>query len=230
MQVNLYEETVTIQVHGEDGGEPEHLTTRRQRARVDDYTAYPVVRTKVVSAEEIAYRFAGNIDLRTGVLQEDTLWVVKNGGGKQTAIWRPPQVWEVKQIAAFGAEPVVYRLPMPGLVFLCGEDGRDPHVFAARRRPEREDEELYRCPAFNIFDNGRICQGSGQAWPRRESHVPEVFFHTYFTRDGHTRNRSQRHPERLDELWREIDGRQAYPLDDLVRQFTVADAMLLRTR
>jgi hypothetical protein len=58
--------------------------------------------------------------------------------------------------------------------------------------------------------------------------VPGAFFESHFSVTGDTKaGKSRRHPDDVGKLWRELDGRERYPLDDLVAQFTVADAMNL---
>ena len=40
-----------------------------------------------------------------------------------------------------------------------------------------------------------------------------------------TRGRSKKYPTELYKLWKELDGKEEYPLEDLVEHCTVADAM-----
>jgi len=56
--------------------------------------------------------------------------------------------------------------------------------------------------------------------------VPEAFFESHFSVTPDTgRGKSQRHPEDVVQLWAELSGEAAYPLDDLVPQLQVADAL-----
>jgi hypothetical protein len=180
--------------------------------------------SRVVSMEEVQYALAGNIDLRTGLLPPDTLWAVRNGGGLRVAIWRRPRVWKVKLRETFGGPVRHFALPMPGLVFICLPGPPAPYVYAAKARPASEDDLLYRMPAFNVFATGRVCTGS-HVFPGDPARIPEEFFESYFSPDGQSQGRSAKHPHDLLALWGELDGRKTYPLDDLVAQFTVGDAM-----
>jgi PRTRC genetic system protein B len=124
-----------------------------------------------------------------------------------------------------GGAPRKLRLPFPGLVFVCLPARQAPHVFAAKERPRAPDAQLFHCPAFNVFKSGRVCVGS-HAFPADPARVPEAFFESHFSAAGDTAGgKSQRHPDDIGKLWRELDGRERYPLDDLVAQLTVADAM-----
>lgn len=193
-------------------------------AILHDYGAEGLVTSRVVAMEEVMYALAGNIDLRTGLLPRETLWAVGNGGGLRVAIWRSPRVWTARLVTRFGQPPRAFRLPMPGLVFICLPGPQAPYVYAAKRRPRRETDTLFRAPAFNIFDSGRVCVGS-HVFPEDSEHVPEEFFASFFSAEGQSQRRSVRHPDNLLALWEELDGRRRFPLGDLVPQFTVADAM-----
>ena len=58
--------------------------------------------------------------------------------------------------------------------------------------------------------------------------MPEEFFRSYFSSAGGTAaGKSRRHPEDIGLLWAELDRQPAFPLDDLVEQLHVADAMRL---
>jgi hypothetical protein len=112
---------------------------------------------------------------------------------------------------------------MPGLLFICSP-ARPPWVFAAKGRPTGEKDELFRAPAFNVFAGGRVCPGSHK-FPQEMEKIPESFFQSYFSMTGDLHNRSRKYPDRLMDLWEELNDQPEYPLDDLVFQCTVADAM-----
>jgi hypothetical protein len=77
------------------------------------------------------------------------------------------------------------------------------------------------------FDSGRVCVGT-HPFPRDPARVPGAFFESYFSAHPSTaRGKSRRHPEDIGLLWAELHRQPAFPLDDLVAQFTVADAMRL---
>ena len=127
------------------------------------------------------------------------------------------------------APPRRYRLPLPGLVFLCPPGGQAPYVFAATARPRRPEDQLYHAPCHNLFDTGRVCVGT-HPFPSDPARVPAAFFDSYFSAHPSTaRGKSRRHPEDVGRLWDELDGARAFPLDDLLPLVTVAEAMRLGT-
>ena len=79
-------------------------------------------------------------------------------------------------------------------------------------------------PAFNVFRDGRVCPGSHR-FPEEVGLIPESFFQSFFSLTGDIRDRSKKHPDNLQALWEEIDGKTEYPMEDLVPQCTVAHAM-----
>ena len=179
--------------------------------------------TKHVDADRIAAALIENMGSRTGLLPPDALWWKQSEEGVITALWQEARVWPTAlQVKAF-EPPERSRLPMPGLLFITAPN-RPPWVFAAAGRPRQTGETLYHIPAFNVFHNGRVCPGS-HTFPERAEEVPASFFQSHFSMTGDTRNRSKKHPNNLHLLWRELDGREEYPLEDLVEVCTVADAM-----
>lgn len=193
---------------------------------VHDY-AGGVVRTKLVSALDVAHALARELDLTSGLVPPDTLWWAKTSSGIRVAIWREPRVWTVRLRERYDVKPRRLRLPMPGMVFICSPARQAPYVFAARARPRTADDQLYCCPTYNVFPTGRVCPGS-HLFPADPAQVPEDFFRSHFSATGDTaRGRSQRHPDDIGELWAELRGQTAYPLDDLVPQVRVADALRL---
>ena len=186
-----------------------------------------VTRTKLVSALDVAHALARELELATGLLPRDALWWARTPTGVRVAVWREPRVWAVRLKAEFGARPRRFKLPMPGLVFVCGPRGVDPHVFAAAARPRGPRDQLFCCPTYNVFRTGRICTGT-HPFPADADRVPDAFFESFFSRTGDTAGgKSRRHPEDVGELWAELDGEAEFPVDDLVPQLTVADAMRL---
>jgi Prokaryotic E2 family D len=195
---------------------------------VHDY-ADGVARTKLVSALDVAHALARELDLTTGLLPAGALWWSKTSGGLRVALWQEARVWTVRLRERYDAKPRRLRLPMPGLVFVCLPARQAPYVFAANGRPSAEDDQLYHCPAYNVFDSGRVCPGS-HAFPADPARVPEDFFRSFFSATPDTgRGKSQRHPDEVGELWKEIHRQPAYPLDDLVPQLRVADALRIGT-
>ena len=61
---------------------------------------------RTVSADGIASAFTQHLGLSTGILPKETLW-------------RPPKVWPVALQRKAFKPPARFRIPMPGLVFVC---------------------------------------------------------------------------------------------------------------
>ena len=178
---------------------------------------------RTVSADEIANVFTQHLGFSSGLLPRNALWWNQGETGQVVALWRPPQVWPVALQREAFKPPVRLRLPMPGLVFVCSP-GRAPWVYAALDRPIQPDEQLYRMPAFNVFGDGRVCPGSHR-FPEEVDRIPESFFRSFFSLTGDSQNRSKKHPNNLLTLWEEINGKDEYPVEDLVPQCTVAHAV-----
>ena len=136
--------------------------------------------SRVVSAADVAHALARELDLDSGLLPPDALWWVKRAAGVRVAVWRAPRVWTVRLRTAHDAPVRRLRLPMPGLVFVCLPARQNPYVFATKRRPASPGDQLYRAPAYNVFDSGRVCTGS-HAFPSDPAKVPEEFFRSFFS-------------------------------------------------
>ena len=178
---------------------------------------------RTVSADEIANVFIQRLGFSSGLLPVDALWWNQGETGQVVALWRPPQVWPVALQREAFKPPARLRLPMPGLVFVCSP-GRAPWVYAAPERPTDPEQPLYRMPAFNVFRDGRVCPGNHH-FPEEVGRIPESFFQSFFSGTGDTRERSRKHPDNLHALWEELDGKTEYPVEDLVPQCTVAQAI-----
>ena len=178
---------------------------------------------RTVSADEIAGVFIEHLGFSSGLLPQETLWWGQGETGQVVALWRPPQVWSVALQREAFKPPARLRIPMPGLVFVCSP-ARAPWVYAAHERPGDPEDRLYRMPAFNVFSDGRVCPGSHK-FPEEVGQIPESFFQSYFSLTGDSRERSKKHPDNLQALWEELDGKTEYPTEDLVPQCTVARAM-----
>ena len=178
---------------------------------------------RTVSADEIANVFTRHLGFSSGLLPENALWWNQGETGRVVALWRPPQVWQAALQREAFQPPARLRLPMPGLVFVCSP-GRAPWVYAALERPTGPEQQLYRAPAFNVFRDGRVCPGSHR-FPEEVGRIPESFFQSFFSLTGDSQGRSKQHPDNLQALWEELDGKAEYPLEDLVPQCTVAHAM-----
>jgi hypothetical protein len=187
-----------------------------------------VASSRLVSTIDIAHALASELDLDTGLLPPETLWYVKTAAGPCVALWCPPRLWSVRLQETYGERPRRFRLPMPGLVFLCLPAAQAPYVFAAKARPKTGDDELYHCPTWNVFRNGRVCPGT-HVFPRDPARVPEEFFKSQFSPTGDSHGRSRAHPDDLLSLWAGLHRQQNYPVDDLMPALRLRDALRIGT-
>ena len=200
------------------------LDFHRESVVVHDYSG-PVVKTKLVSALDVAHALARELDLSTGILPADTVWWSRTSSGVRVAIWREPRVWTVRLRESYDAKPRRLRLPMPGLVFIGLPARQAPYVFAAAARPRSIDDQLYHAPAYNVFPTGRVCPGT-HAFPADPNRIPEEFFRSYFSATADlARGKSRRHPDDIGRLWDELAGASTYPVDDLIPQLHVGEAL-----
>jgi PRTRC genetic system protein B len=182
-----------------------------------------VIRTRMVSARDISMALLQEVPLSSGLLPRDALWWKQGKEGLVIALWRAPRVWPTAlQLEAF-KPPRRFRLPMPGLIFICSP-GRPPRVYAAKKRPKDAKQVIYHAPLFNVFANGSTCAGTHR-YPVDISQVPESFFTSFFTRDATHGGRSKKYPDDLLSLWEELDGQTRYPLSDLVPVGKVEDIL-----
>jgi len=182
-----------------------------------------VIKTRMVSARDISMALLSEMPLSSGLLPQDVLWWKQGRDGAEVALWRSPRVWQV----ALQLEPFKparrFKLPMPGLIFICSP-GRPPKVFAAKKRPEDTHQVIYHAPLFNVFHDGRTCAGTHK-FPVDISEIPESFFTSFFTREAMYGGRSKKYPKDLLQLWEELDGQKRYPLGDLVPAGKVEDIL-----
>jgi PRTRC genetic system protein B len=182
-----------------------------------------VITTKQVSAREISLAILAEIVLNSGLLPKDTLWWKQGKSGVEVALWRPPKIWAVAlQQEAF--KPARrFKLPMPGLIFICSPV-RAPAVYAVKKRPQSPGEYVYHAPLFNVYEKGSTCPGTHR-YPQEIEKIPESFFSAFFTQGAMHTGRSQKYPDNLLKLWEEIDGKPKYPQADLVKMGTIGDLL-----
>ena len=182
-----------------------------------------IVTTKMVSSQDIALALLRDIPLGSGVLPENTLWWQhRQDGAPVVALWRPPQVWPAAlQLEPF-KPPLRFRLPMPGLIFVC-RPGSPPGVVAVKRRPTTPEEPIYRAPLYNVYPDGNTCPGSHK-YSEDVSKIPDEFFTAFFTQSlgGEV---SHKYGHDLLKLWENIDGKRRFPLRDLMPCGKVANLM-----
>jgi len=201
------------------------------RARLDFYQDTTVlylvdkgvITTRVVSARDVALALLREVPLSSGLLPEGTLWWRQGRDGAEVALWRPPRVWPVALVTEPLKPPRRFRLPMPGLVFVCSL-GKSPRVYAAKRKPKKLEDTIYHAPLFNLFQDGRTCPGT-HSFPADIGEIPESFFTSFFSMEASYRGRSKKYPDDLLKLWEELDGKKRYPLGDLVPLAKLEDIM-----
>jgi hypothetical protein len=182
-----------------------------------------IVTTKMVSSQDIALALLRDIPLGSGVLPDNTLWWRhRQDGAPIIAIWRSPRIWPVAlQLEPFKS-PRRFRLPMPGLIFIC-RPGSPPKVVAVKKRPTTPEEPVYRAPLYNVYTDGNTCPGSHR-YSDDIAMIPEEFFTAFFTQSlGGEVSRLYGHD--LLKLWESIDGKKRYPLRDLIPCGKVADLL-----
>jgi len=182
-----------------------------------------VITTRMVSARDVALALLREVPLRSGLLPEGALWWGQGKEGVEVALWRPPKVWPVALVTEPMKPPRRFRLPMPGLIFVCSP-GRPPRVYAAKRRPKSPADTIYHAPLFNVFQDGRTCPGTHK-FPTEVGEIPESFFTSFFSMEADYRGRSKKYPDDLLKLWEELDGKGRYPLGDLVPFGKIEDIM-----
>ena len=178
---------------------------------------------RTVSADAIANVFTQHLGFSSGLLPQEALWWNQGETGQVVALWRPPQVWPVALQREAFKPPVRLRLPMPGLVFVCSP-GRAPWVYAATEQAHRRRAASLPGPGLQRLQ-GRAGLPRKPPVPRGGGLIPESFFQSYFSLTGDARDRSKKHADNLQALWEEIDGKTEYPMEDLVPQCTVGQAM-----
>jgi hypothetical protein len=177
-----------------------------------------VISTRVVKAKDVAMALLGETSLISGLLPRDTLcW-----GPGQIALWQDPRTWPLAVVPDAFKQPIRFNLPMPGLVFIC-RPGIAPRIYAAKRRPSNMKELVYNAPFFNTYADGSTCAGSNK-YPAKLAEIPKLFMISFFTAVTDTAKRSKKHGNDIMKLWRELDGKKKYPLDDLVPFGTLAEA------
>src|SRR5438094_1643792 len=64
-----------------------------------------LVRTRLVSALDVAHALARELDLSSGLLPPDALWWAKTAAGECVAVWRAPRVWTLRLRERHDAPP-----------------------------------------------------------------------------------------------------------------------------
>lgn len=201
------------------------------RLRLDFYNQAVVLNTyenkkqttRIVSAMDVAHALAKELSFGTGLLPDNVLWWTNSNAGPVYAIWEAPRKRVVALQETALKAPKRFNIPLPGLIFLCSP-GKPPWVYAAKKRPTKATDIIYRAPLCNIFNNGRSCPGNHK-YPERVQDVVESFFMAFFSATADLQNRSIKHKSSVVKLWESLDGAKQYPLNDLVKHGTVHDLL-----
>ena len=185
------------------------------------------VTTKQVDAMDVAHALARELTMGTGLLPENTLWWVNGRGGQVYAIYVAPKVWLLALQDNIAKPPRRFNIPLPGFIFLC-MPGQAPWVVAVKKRPTKETDAVYHAPLANIFRNGRSCPGSN-TYPTRIMDIVPSFFTSFFSATADLKNRSKRYPNSVIELWKSLEKKQKFPVEDMIEFGKVSDLMKFGT-
>lgn len=184
----------------------------------------------MVDIAEVARALSAGVSLASGILPGEemgtnTLFWSRSNGATRLGIWTGPRVWRITlRSSEPGGKDRRFRVPFPGLLFVCRPDASGAYVFAASKRPRTAEESLYCCPAPNVFANGRICPGD-HAFARDPLKLPSEFFLSKFRVTADTRGgKSRKHAQDVSRLWDELAGQETFPMEDLVPMLSVQQA------
>jgi PRTRC genetic system protein B len=167
-------------------------------------TAYPVSVHDVVSA-------CTHVDLSSGLLPPNTLFWKQQANQVMLGIYVPARRWKVQ------TEESSYHVPMPPFLFVG--NGTSYRIFAVKKRPRSERDQIYHAPCPNVHTHGGICQGNTPFPVCRGQTIQQALYlfleGSLFNADL-SRGKCQSHPEDVRQLWRELDGRKKFPLAELV--------------
>jgi len=181
------------------------------------------VTSKVVSVMDVAHALASELSFGSGLLPMESIWWRNTRGGPVVAIYVKPHIRQLALQKDIKKPPKRYKVPMPGLIFLC-RAGAPPWVFAVKNKPKKETDIVYRAPLANIHANGRSCAGSHK-YPAQLDNMVESFFTSFFSATADLRDRSKQFPENVIHLWEFLNGKKKYPLVDLVNLCVIRDLL-----
>ncbi len=179
------------------------------------------VTTKLVDAIDVAHALASDLSFGTGLLPPGTIWWENTRGGPLFALYVEPKVRKVALKETAEKPPRRFTIPLPGLIFLCSP-GKPPWVFAVKKKPTKEADIVYRAPLCNINSNGRSCPGNHR-YPTRVGDIVQSFFMSFFSPTADLKNRSQAFPTNVVLLWKYLNKKRTFPLDDLVKHGILKD-------
>jgi hypothetical protein len=184
-----------------------------------------LVDTKIVSALDVSHSLASELSFGTGLLPANTLWWKNTRRGPVFALYEKPKVRHCALLEDATKTPRRFELPMPGFIFLC-TPVQPPWVYAVKKRPTKETDDIFKAPLCNIFDDGRSCPGTHN-YPDRVADIPKSFFTAFYTPTANLANRSNMFPQNIVGLWEHLDKKKQFPTGDLVRMGTIRDLMMM---
>ena len=163
-----------------------------------------------VSVHDLAAALA-DVPVSSGFLPTNTLFWQWHAGECQIGIYVPGRRWTV----LFGERQLT--IPMPPLIF-TGRGTRYT-VYAIKRRPRDARCRLYHAPCPNVHLHGAICQGN-TPFPActPETIIPSVnlFLEGSGFNGDLAQGKCQSHPNNVLTLWEELEGKDQFPLSELV--------------
>jgi len=182
--------------------------------------------TRVVSALDVAQALAKELAFTSPLLPPHTLWWANTDSGPATALYEAPRIRKVALQTDAMKPPQRYTIPLPGLIFIV-VPGKAPWVYAVEKYPQSVTDPVFAAPLCNVFAAGNTCPGN-QKYSNDPAQIVETFFLSFFTRAANLDKRSKKFPQDVSKLWKFLDGKKEFPLNDMIRQGTVKDLMSLR--
>ncbi|HRQ42362.1 MAG TPA: hypothetical protein PLD25_30975 [Chloroflexota bacterium] len=174
-----------------------------------------------------------HVELSSGLLPANTLFWKQRANQAMLGVYVPARRWHVQCDFANRLEEQSYHIPMPPFVFVGS--GSSYHLFAVKKRPalststgsaralskgpSSEHGALYHAPCPNVYATGGICQGNTPfpiCSPQTIQQALELFMEGSLFNADLSRGKCHSHPEDVRQLWVELDGRQRFPLSELV--------------
>ncbi len=191
------------------------------QSTVMTYFQGDIVNIKQVDAMDVAHALASELSFGSGLLPPDTLWWQNTRGGPVFALYVAPKVWKLALQEKLDKPPKRFTMPLPGFIFLCSP-GQPPWVVAVKKRPTKESDTVYHAPLLNVFRNGRSCPGSHQ-YPTRVADMVHSFFISFFSATADLQGRSKKYPKNVLDLWKSLEGKSKFPMEDLVEFGKISD-------
>lgn len=178
-------------------------------------TEYPI------DPAQLASVLAARVELNTGLLTGNTIYIATQGIKRLVVEYRPPQKTGIFLDGSTNA----IRIPMPGLLlFRAGAETPRYALYAVKKRPDTMDTPLYHAPLPNIYQQGNICWGTVNRVSKdglASNHLDEdwkLLLGSSFGNHG-VPNRSKSHPKDIREKYAAMEARKTrtYPTTDLIK-------------